>query len=47
MPFHFINLGERLGFGYEICPQDLADTIWCAQINAYTHTKKTKVHSDT
>jgi len=39
MPFHFIKLGKPLGFGYETCPQDLADTIRHAQINAYTHTK--------
>ena len=41
MSFHFINPGKPLGFGYETCPQDLADTIRHAQINTYTHTKQT------
>jgi len=39
MPFHFINPDKPLGFGYETCPQDLTDTIRCAQINTYTQTK--------
>ena len=39
VPFHFINPGKPLGFGYETCPQDLAHTIRCAQINADTRTK--------
>jgi len=39
MPFHFINPGKPLGFGYKTCPQYLADIIRGAQINAYTHTK--------
>jgi len=48
MPFHFINPGKPLGFGYEICLQDLADTIRRAQINAYRHTsKQLKVHIGT
>jgi len=33
MPFHFINLGKPLGFGYGTCPQDFTRTIRRTQIN--------------
>jgi len=39
MPFHLINPGKPFDFEYETCPKDLADTIRCAQIDAYTRTK--------
>jgi len=37
MPFHFLNPGKPLGFGYETYSQDLADTIRRAPISAYIH----------
>jgi len=36
--YNLINPSKPLGFGYETCPQDLTDTIKCAQIKTYTHT---------
>jgi hypothetical protein len=49
IPFHVISPGKPLAFGYEMCPQDLADTIRLAQINAYTYKinnlKYTSIHN--
>jgi len=33
MPFHFINSGKPLGFGYETYPQDVTNAIRHTHIN--------------
>jgi len=49
MPFYFINPSKPLGFGYEMCPQNLTNTIRRTLINTYIHTKFKilKVHINT